>query len=750
MSDLREFAEHNWGGLSGRIPIILLDAKGQPNNHKFFVWPEQSEDLFEYAESKNAAGLDVYTTTATFRSNRAQKVVTKDLQVVHADDDGFTAGGGEYLLAPSMTVHTSPGHAHQYWLIEDCTDPNIIEPLAHSVATTHDKSEGVDKCWAMNHLYRVPGSTNTAYSTPGHKKYIKGAQPFVSVVVFSGATYTLEEFSAAYPAVETAQIAQTERGELPSYSQALASLPSSATLDDLLDKGYSKEHLDRSNALHLLQQEVFRLGGTNEVAFVLCENSPINKFASQHNGSEKLWIDVLRGRSKAGSIIVEDEPNEDIVVTVAPTKKEKEYDFLTDAEKNSLPATFVDEYVAWAASKTDAASKFHIASAFTILSTLFSDYGHAFPKYGRLPLNMWFMVLGDTTRSRKSTTRAQMLAFVRAMQDQEGMYLYDLGSDTTPEALDNALLDRPNRSSLFHRDEAQDWFAEMDSKAYMGGAKGKFTEIYDGHVSGKLRATGENKRRAAVDVSMSLYLMGIRSQVSDYLTQGDFQSGFLTRFVYVEADPPERTEYTDWLEQGNPDEVREGDTVFSDLLDKLKVGRDHWDSFVPVEGPTIPVLCSPEAWRRMNKFITDVLDAAEGHSRHAIIEASSQRLVNSIIKAATLLAMYECCEEVQMSHMLAALNYASAWFSDMVSMANRVSESAWARRQDEVVDHLIAAGGESKWSTTFNKFRSEMKPREFQEIVQALDEAGRLQTRWVGSEGKSRTRYIELLMEEAA
>lgn len=750
MTDFQEFAEHNWGGLTGRVPIALLDSQREPRKQKFFQWPEQKEDLFEYVDEVNAQGIDAYTTSALFKANRAMKSVVKSLQVVHADDDGFTAAGGTYLLDPSLTVHTSEGHAHQYWLIDDCQDPVLIEALSHAVSNEHSKAEGVDHCWAMNHLFRVPGSSNTKYETP-----------YVSTAEFTGATYSYDEFAAVYSPVDTVQVQQTVRGDLPTFSEALASIAGSSVLDNLLDKGYT-HNVDRSDALHLLQQEVFRLGGTDEVAFVICQNSPVNKFADRSGGDEKLWQDVLRGRAKSGISFDTELVDDEVEVTVAPTRKDRSVDFLSAEEKDRMAPTFIDEYTAWATSKTDAATDFHIASAFTILSTVFSDFGHAYPKFGPLPLNLWFMVLGETTRSRKSTTRGQMLKFIRALEtkpgeepepsdddtDKRDTFTYDLGSDVTPEGLDNALLARPWRSALFHRDEVQGWLAELESKAYMAGAKGKFTELFDGHVSGKLRSTGEVKRQASANVALSMYVMGIRSQVADFLTQEDFQSGFLTRFIFVEADAPARTKESDYLEQGNPDEARRGDPVFEGLLGKLEQARTHWNGFVQADGPTQAVVCSNEAWARLNEFIIDVLDAAEGHERHTIIEAASQRLSLSILKAATLLAMYDCCDGVELPHMLSAINFCSTWFSHMVSMANRVSQSMWARRQDQVEDFVLTKGGDAPWTVVYRKFSKDMKPREFAEVIQALDEAGRIHTRW--SNGTSGTRHLEVLMQDSA
>jgi hypothetical protein len=96
----------------------------------------------------------------------------------------------------------------------------------------------------------------------------------------------------------------------------------------------------------------------------------------------------------------------------------------------------------------------------------------------------------------------------------------------------------------------------------------------------------------------------------------------------------------------------------------------------------------------------------------------------SILKAATLLAMLDCCDKVEVPHMLSAINYASSWFTHMVNMANRISESSWSRRQNQVEEFLLEKGGTAKWEVVFRHFRSDLTSDEFLKIIKALTDAG--------------------------
>lgn len=728
MSQSQEFFEATFGEGEGMAVIALLDEKLNPVRQKFFHWPEQADQLLEYVSEHT--NEDVYTSPTLFKSPHAQRGTAKFTQVVYGDAD--TCPIDTLAIEPSYVVHTSPDKTHVYWIIEDCNTPAEIEALAHSVSVKHPKKDtGFDNGWAINKLLRVPSTTNTKYKVP-----------YEVNLEMNGAVYTKAEFEKYYPSEAVVSTEIPEMGDLPTYSEALNLVNPSKELLKLISKQFQKSSAG-SEALFLLQNELFRLGASNETAFVICKNSGLNKFErdGRTNADELLWADVIRARQKSEVKII-DKQAEGVVATVAPRKVHKSVDFLTKEEKDCLPLTFIDRYVEWAKSKTDAAVDYHIAAAFTVLSTIFSDFGHATPKFGRLPLNLWFMVLGDTTRSRKSTTRGQMLKMIHAVQDDDGEYAYDLGSDFTGEALANELLERANRSSLVHLDEVQSFLESLDTKRYLSGLKGQMTELYDGHVNGKLRATGATKKAQSANISLVLFMMGIRDEVANVLTEKDFQSGFLTRFIYVEADPPARTKQSDYLAQADPGEVKAGDPVFAQMVEDLKSARDHWESFNQPGAPTTGVPCVPEAWERLNQFISDVLDASEDSDRRAILEASAQRLSLSILKAATLLAMYEMCDEVELCHMLTAINYCSTWFTHLTNMAYKISESQWARHRDSIENFVIENGGMVEYSKAVRKFQSELNARQFFEIVNDLSDAERVEIQWELPEKKKGKRFL--------
>lgn len=733
MTVYRNFLDAVWGEQEGHVDIARMGDGYKLTNHKFFEWPLQRDDVFAYIEKYRFE--DVYFTPVLFSAPQRRRSAAKTVQVVYGDADLFPVD--KLLASPSIIVKTSDEKTHVYWQISDSTDVPTLEGMAHSVSLQHPKDKtGYDNGWSATKLLRVPGTRNLKYSSPESDDYRKGAKPFeITDVQYTGELYTTGSFQEHYAFVPDVIFDPKPFPEdtLPSYSKALSSIPSSTTLEDLLGRRFSKGG-SGSEALFLLYNELFRLGASDEATYVIAEKSHLNKWRRDnvHGASKLLWDDVQRARAKYDTPVEGDERDdmeEGVSVTVAPKAKKESIDFLSAHEKENLPRTFIDDYLAWATSKTDAAHEYHIAGAFTILSTVFADFGHAMPKWGPTPLNLWFMVLGSTTLSRKSTTKNLMLNMIERLETEN--YQYDLGSKFTAEGLDEALRRNANRSALLHRDEIQSFMKEADAKPYLQGVKGELTELYDGKVSGKLRASGDKNEqvRKGSRVAMVLFTMGIRDQLAKYLTLEDFQSGFLTRFIYVTAESPERTKESDYVAQADPHEAKKGDPVFDALVERMVEAREHWEGWADPTERTIPVLCTDEAWARWNKFISEALDAAEGTEKSQVVEAAASRLSNSILKCATLLAMWDMEDEVSLKHMLAAINYCGSWFEHMVSMADSITASAWKRRQDELAAFLVTHGGESTWAAAYRNFKADMKPREFFDLVQALEEAGQVAIR---------------------
>jgi len=131
--------------------------------------------------------------------------------------------------------------------------------------------------------------------------------------------------------------------------------------------------------------ELFRAGLTTTEVYSVVRYAKCNKYhhpsrPRRSDADGDLWREVLRASQSFNDGGIIQEP----IAEEAP-KIEKPINFLTLEERAIVAEnrSFIDVYVDWASKKTDAANQYQIASAFTVLSSCFSDSGHAIPKYGK-------------------------------------------------------------------------------------------------------------------------------------------------------------------------------------------------------------------------------------------------------------------------------------------------------------------------------------------------------------------------------
>jgi hypothetical protein len=553
------------------------------------------------------------------------------------------------------------------------------------------------------------------------------------VATTNGQIYSIQELQDVYGDVEVEPIRELANLELPAefpqLIEVMARLQSSPEIIGLYMEQPSA-NADMSKLLWKLEIELFKQGLTPEEVFIVAKHAKCNKYHSplrpkRLDADGDLWREVQRAQQASGEVA----PAEGIVVSIDEESKPQRVTelakFLTEDEVYNVRVqkSFVDDYCDWALAKTDAALPYQIASAFTVLSSVFSDIGYAVPKYGKMGLNLWFMVLGETTLTRKSTSRNLMLRVVREFEKFSG-YQIDIGSDATPEGVTGILAERDGKTSLLHRDEVQGMFKDFINKTYMASAAERFTELYDGHVPVVIRSGKGKSQTERAETNFLMYLMGITSKVADVLTTEYFRSGFLARFIYVLADTPPRTKKSEDIRQADEYEVIVKDVALEKLVKGLYESVTFWQK--KGSPSPRPVRLSEPALERFNQYKWEMGEFAENHPEHESIEPSRQRLALSVWKCAILLAMYDRQEEVKLIHMLTAIRYSEDWFNNLVKMASAISASEWQRDVDKLEALVMDRGGKIRYEEAYRKFNNKRK-REFDEMVQALHSQARVQ-----------------------
>lgn len=724
--ETKEFFEAIFGSGEGEAVLVLPNRDGKPTNDYWFSYPEQINDMSDFVWSNEHT--DVWFSPNLFSVRDRHKEFSRYLGIAGADAD--TCHPDNFRQFPDIVVQSSPGRWQVYYLLDDNDDPEQVTKLNRRIAQVH-KAQGCDPSFInAAKLMRVPGTSNSKH--PGT----------IVIVDHAAMPDTLGKFAELerlYPESEVPDAYEASVGEMPddlaefidkNRAKLLNGLPSSQGLRDLI---FKEPHPDaRSEALFRLMCELYRLGLDDREVMAIAWGSPANKFNGKDpRGLKGLWDTALLKAKTAAfdpeyewdvtpSFFDPDEP-----ATRKVKGSGKVYDFLSEAEREVVNShvNFIDEWVQWTSSKTDAPAEYHRAAAMAVMSAVYSEFGHATPQWGPMKLNLWFMVLGRSTLDRKSTSRSYMNKAFRALKREDGEFSYSLGDDVTPGGISLALHDRANKASVFDRDEVQGLFKELLHQSYMSGGLEVFTKLYDGWSGGRVRASGEKKIQESVPVSFIMFMMGILTESADVLTVTNFRSGFLTRFLYVVGNRPDGYKPPP-IEQSSEVEDK-GDPVFDGLVGHLSRNRDYWEMYGG-DGETVPIRATDEAWARYQQYEADVRSQTAETVYAEVIATTSERTIHSTLKLAALLAMDEKSKRIELHHMLTAIGYAGEWITNAIIVASMVSESEWQRDVDKLEQFINSKGGSVSYPVAARHF-ADKRPFEFEEMLQALEQRGVLE-----------------------
>lgn len=727
MDDVKVFLETIFGDAEGLIFFGWRNDDGELNQSKFAPYP-QGLDLAERIV-KAHAHEDLYFSPMLYKIPRRKKTTVSSTPVVYADTDQFDPS--RFLVPPTINVESSNGRTHSYWVLDRTDYPKEdVSRVARAIAMTHDERDedgkkiGVDPSgWDLTQLLRVPGTMNLK----------EGKNDPVFVRDFRSDVYTLEQMAEAYDPENVAAVEIHVASSMPSVlPEAKDILPRMANITKLRDL-YSKEpdyDQDWSDTLYLFVSEMLREGFSPAEILSVGWNAACNKYRRDNRPMSDFWeYDITRAvkdpanrpRTRVDEEAADNEDSERTVqIAGEGLSQEIEDLILTPEEVDNLTPTFVDDYVKWAQTKTDAPVPYHIASAITILSLILGEWAVGIPQYGAQRLGMYFCVLGETTETRKSTARKLMKELLR-MTEMGDDYQYILTSDTTEEALLDTLAERAHRSSLYDRDEAQKLLADIKGgRSYLSGFLETLNELYDGQAHGRLRAS---KKTQDTQVNFVQYFMGIRSQFQESLELSDFKSGWGPRNVFVRGESPPRTRETSRLAQGGS-ETMKIDRGKQKLAKKLTDARDFWAKRQGHNRETPHWMrFEEEAWIRQTDWEWDLKDFFKDHPRFEYIKPCIERMSINVMKVAILFAMMNRREEVAMEDVLNAHYISCQWVEDLIIVIEGVSESyemRHARAIEEYVmdnDGLVTVARALKWATGGG-----MRRKEFWDAVETLIE----------------------------
>jgi len=666
------------------------------------------EDFVRYMEGLQNSEQDVYYCPQIFKSREIRKDNVAICPSVWADLDECSPDNLE--IQPSLLVESSPGRYQALWLVEGGTDPRTAMDISKRIAY-HYADEGADRSgWDLTQLLRVPGTTNHKYTHLANET----GRVVVELLGSPGLAYSVEELSV-FPEVSLTDYEKIPMPDRTRYGTGREAMEVfRLKLKESTWTAFEKMPIgDWSKVLFALEMDCYEAGMDKEDVYVVVRDAACNKFRRNGLGNDHVWQDVCRAYGRH----LENVRKVQIVVPLEDTQ------LLTDEERARVTEkrTFVEEYIDWASSLGDAATQYHQGGAFIILSALLSGNVFLPTSFGNIKPNIWFMILADTTLTRKSTAMDIAMDLLAEVDSDSIM-----ATDGSIEGLMQGLSTRPGKPSIFLRDEFSGLIEQITKKDYYAGMAEVLTKLYDGKLQKRMLRKETIEVR---DPNLILFAGGIKTRVQQLLKLDHVSSGFIPRFLFLTAE----SDLAKVRPLGPPTnlDTRERDRLKQYLID-MHDFYNQMSIVVTPQGAKIPMQTkweahlTPEAWKRYNKFEKDTQKLALAGNRADLMTPLYDRLSKSMLKAVILLAASEQRDpdgevEIDVDDILLGIKYAEGWLEYAIDVVNGIGQSAAEHQIDTILTHIRKHPGVSR-SLLMRNYH--LSAREAEAVFVTLEQRG--------------------------
>lgn len=662
-----------YGREPGYVCIAVIPPSMKGIEERFFLWPENLEQMKQYVVSRMTTH-NVYFCPQLLDAPSRKKTQVRYCPNAWADLD--TCPPDKLIVTPTILIESSENRFQALWAFEEARPPTEGEALSRRIAYAHAHHGADQSGWDLSQLLRVPGTYNLKYGEPQE----------VRILQFNRTRYRDSDF------VEYPEVHNTSLLTLP--------LPTREAMPfiDPLDVMQKYRRKLNPQSFFLFDQEppqgkwsdylwklmmlLFESGMTREEVFHVSGEAKCNKYARDNRPVEYLWRDVCRA-------FLRHQENNNVIVTASEQPDLLSSEEIAWAEEQE---TFIERYTKWASGLGDAATQYHPAGAFIILSSLLGGRVRLPTSFGIVGLNLWFMILADTTLTRKSTAMDIAIDLL-ALVDEDAI----LATDGSIEGLMTGLQGRSNRPSVFLRDEFSGLIEQMTKKDYYAGMMETLTKLYDGKLQKRLL------RKEVITITnpvLIIFAGGIKTKVQQLLTLEHISSGFIPRFTFITAESS-----TTRMQPMGPPTQRD----YSGRDELVAEMQEIYNHYVVVDGETtkgqgfkIPQFrmwdaeLTPEAWARYNKFEQDMMQAGVDSSHPELMTPVYDRMSKSTLKASTLLAASRLRGQnviVEESDVVIAINYCRAWRNYGNEVINGVGKNAGERMLDRVLNAIVKNPG---------------------------------------------------------
>lgn len=724
---LTNFLSSLYGQSEGRASVwwrATPGSKAPYSKSKWFSWPDQSDDMADFIES--ISDKDVCVTTSLYSEDRRTPEFATVTSSIWMDSD--TCNGSNYRVPPSWTVVSSSGRWQHHWsLLEEISAADASE-IVHRISLAHNAQGADQSSWPANKIMRVPGAANTSHGFPTRVR----AQT-------SGQVYYLSELQEAYEDVVLPEravvrdIPQLDVEDLPHYGNTLAKLPSRVVE---LATDEVKDGQNRSTFRYKLLLELFRAGLSYEEVVSVAWHAPASRKWTDEDPRGIVGLQGEAIRAKIEAALPNADPAEafaDDVDDAVELALDKPVIILTEDERDRVAATPnpIAAYNEFARERlAHNNEQYDMLNAWFLLSLAYCDAGYLPSAEGRVPLNFYGGILGETTTGKSASFklfRAVLTEFF--YNDPE----YDLGGNFSESALLKALHARSGKVSLGHRDEAHGVLKAWKDQDWTTGVRETIADIYEGTVPPILRSSKGESVVGTSEARFNLHLMGTNRAMIDQMNQEMFHSGFLPRFIWAIGKPRKITRESLLFREADEaslanDYDLEARNIAVGLRNHRNAVRDLY------EGPA-PIRMSEDANERLADAANSLLDQYKDSRLWVMVEPSILRWKNSVHKAAALLAIHDERTKIELADVLVALESGEVWFTNMLRVMSQISASDFGRACDEIERFVNGKGGRASARAVYRRFEG-VPTNMMSNYLDSLAKQGRVKRKFIGPKGR--------------
>lgn len=653
----RRFFTKAFGDNEGYLCFSAADKQKKSFRPAAFYYPDQMDAALTWINQNLSASKHLYYSPMLYNDKHRRGDNVKVCPVLWSDLDTGSPDASE--PHPSIVTKTSEGRTQALWLLKEPLEPKKAAQASRRLAYEFN---GDPSGWDLSQLLRIPITYNPKYENT-----------IVEIKEVNNNVIDIDTFDlppipdeAAYDKdfpedeIKELEVEDIIRKYMKFAPQALFNLHANAPSEDF------------SKALWNLEVLCAEAKMSEAETFVMAETSAVNKYRRDNRPRIELWHEVCKAHIYVRQAQEKPAPVEVSALLTAP---EREY-------LKTLGPTFVDEYVTWAKTRTDASWQYHEAGAFIILSAVLADSIRLNLANTKMVPNLWFMILGDTTLTRK-TTAMEMAMELLTLVMEDAL----LATDASLEGLLTALSKRGSRSSLFWRDEFAGMLEAMKRKDYYAGMSATLARLYDGKHEVRVL------KQATYEVHNPVFLMfcgGIKSRILELLDTGYITDGFIPRFIYITAEPD--------LDALRPLTLsnNEHDTISADLTERLSSLHARYDTQEQIMIGTQKLAhkgfhlvdMTQEALDRYNKLERQFITTGRKSEDPDIYVPVFDRLAKSGLRVATLLAAERQKPPqvtVELEDVLQAIRYLEGWLPHTLEVVDQAGKAVNEKRLDQAM-----------------------------------------------------------------